>query len=376
MKKKWYNKLLVFGFILVLCLPLSKMLMDGKSGVLPGENRKGAVLPVFSLRSQSTPYASVLQYMQNLNDYFSDHIGYRSKLLGIFRFIKSSIFAVNPYPEKVIGGTDHWYFLGDSFEEVVKESKGIIWFSESQLNLIESNLKTIARDCNDRGINLYVAIAPNKHTVYGQYLPIIKSEHATKLEQVMMRLKNDHINFIDLKRDFAQCREKRLFHRNDTHWNSFGAFSGYSTLMDYIVQDYPENKVLSLNDFIPDTITSNKGDLTAMLSMNIMEKRVILKSNYVSNARKEKDKLNVPDYYFRNPDDYEIRYSNRDCPLKALIFRDSFFDELIPWLSDTFGESVFIWYQYQKNVVDVEKPDLIIYELIERDIDYLATSPV
>ena len=370
MKQEWQNKILVFGFLLFLCLPTGKMLFDNKKEeILPGENRKSVSSPKFSARDKSNLFGTVVNYLPNLNAYYPDHIGFRSELLAIFRFCKVSLFSVNPFPEKVVQGTNNWYFLGNSFSDVIKESKGIIWFDESQLDIIENNIKTIGEDCRQRGIKLYVTIAPNKHSVYGQYLPIIKSEHPSKLEQVVSRMDHNRISIIDLKRDFSKYSDKRLFYLHGTHWNSFGAFLGYRTLMDCIVRDFPDLKVLSLNDFKFDTTTSFTNDLIRMLFLTIPEDEVILEQEYVSNARQEKTRLPVPDSYTRNSNDYEIRFINKSRPLKVLIFRDSFFIAMIPFFKETFGESVFIWSGYDRRLIDIEKPDLIICEVIEREID-------
>ncbi len=370
MKQEWQHKVLVFGFVLFLCLPTGKMLFDNKKAeVLPGENRKSVSFPKFDTRDQSNPFGTIVKLLPEINAYYSDHLGFRSELLTIFRFCKTSLFSVNPFPEKVVLGTNNWYFLGNSFSDVIKESKGITWFSESQLGIIENNIKTIGEDCKQRGIKVYVAIAPNKLTVYGQYLPITKSKHPTKLDQLLIRMNHHQLNIIDLKRDFPGHCDKRLFYLHGTHWNSFGGFLGYRTLMDFIVRDFPGLKVFSMNDFKLDTMTSETNDLTGMLSLKLPEDSVIMEPKFISHAKPEKNKLPVPDYYTRNSNDYEIRFINDHRPLKVLIFRDSFFTAMIPFFKESFGESVFIWSSYDRSLIDIEKPDLIICEVIEREIE-------
>jgi alginate O-acetyltransferase complex protein AlgJ len=172
-----------------------------------------------------------------------------------------------------------------------------------------------------------------------------------------------------MKRDFRLYRDKRLFYLNDTHWNSLGSFLGYRTLMDFIVRDFPGLKIFSIHDFNLDTKNSDTDDLTAMLSLNIPEKVVAMVPKKPGNARAEKDKLPVPDSYTGKPDEYEMRFANTGYPLKALIFRDSFFTAMIPFLKESFGESVFIWSPYDRSLIDIEKPDLVIFEVIEREIE-------
>jgi len=371
MKKEWQHKIIVLGFILFLCFPTGRMIFTDKQEFLNRENRKSASFPKLDLHGQYNIIISAVKYFNDFIAYYSDNFGFRGELLATYEFCKTALFSINPFPEKVVLGTNGFYFLGNSFSDVIKESKGISCFSESQLGIIENNILTIGEECRQRGITIYIAVAPNKHSVYGQYLPIIKSKHPTKLEQVVTRMSHHQINIIDLKRDFPIYKDKRLFYLHGTHWNSYGSFLGYRTFMDYIVRDFPELKVFSINDFKLDTITSDTNDLTGMLSLKIPEDKVIMEPKYVINARQEKPKLPVPDHYIRkrNSDDYEIRYINNGGPLKALIFRDSFFDAMIPFFRDSFGESVFIWSAFDRSLIEIEKPDLIIYEVIEREIE-------
>lgn len=76
--------------------------------------------------------------------------------------------------------------------------------------------------------------------------------------------------------------------------------------------------------------------------------------------------------YFRKNDDYEKRYKSSVNNLKALIFRDSFSDAMIKFLKHSFGETVFIWhYTLDKELIEKEKPDIVIQIIVERNIEQL-----
>jgi len=372
MKQEWQHKVLVFSFFLLLCLPLTKTLVDNKNEVLSSENRTSVAFPTFNSKSRSNPIRSIVQYVQAIKAYYADNFGFRNQLLSLFRFYKLSIFDVDPHNEMVVKGTDNWYFLGNYYNNVIQESKGITYFSESQLQIIETNIKTIYEDCKIHGIKVYIAIAPNKHSVYGQYLPIIKSEHPTKLEQLVIRMNQQQIPIIDLKEDFTSYPNFRLFYKNDTHWNSLGAFLGYHRLMDFIVQDFPRLRVLSVDDFKMDTLTTVTSDLTRMLSLEIPEESLIMEPKCVSNVQNANQELSIPADYNKTSNVYEVRFINNTQPLKVLVFRDSFFDEMIPFVKESFGESVFIWSLYERSLLDIEKPDLVIWEVVEREIENLS----
>ena len=59
---------------------------------------------------------------------------------------------------------------------------------------------------------------------------------------------------------------------------------------------------------------------------------------------------------------------------KVLVFRDSFTEAMLPYLSETFGEVEYIWNHnfnsYQDKIREY-KPDIVIHEMVERYIDVL-----
>ena len=62
-----------------------------------------------------------------------------------------------------------------------------------------------------------------------------------------------------------------------------------------------------------------------------------------------------------------------DSPLPgALIFRDSFSDALIPFLSEHFSRVVYAHsFSVDLDLVDSEKPDIVIFELAQRYLTVL-----
>lgn len=69
-----------------------------------------------------------------------------------------------------------------------------------------------------------------------------------------------------------------------------------------------------------------------------------------------------------------IRYRNPSTNnLKVLIFRDSFTSGILPYLKESFGEILFIWdYKLNKELIEQEKPDILIHIIVERNITQLS----
>ena len=56
--------------------------------------------------------------------------------------------------------------------------------------------------------------------------------------------------------------------------------------------------------------------------------------------------------------------------LRAVVFRDSFFDSIIPFIAEDFNRIVYIWKPYDhaimKELIAQQKPQIVIEEMVER----------
>jgi len=65
--------------------------------------------------------------------------------------------------------------------------------------------------------------------------------------------------------------------------------------------------------------------------------------------------------------------NNNGLP-KLVMFRDSFADGLIPYLSENFSRSVYVWKpKVDLQVIEQEKPDIVIFEVAERYLGSLLS---
>ena len=198
---------------------------------------------------------------------------------------------------------------------------------------------------------------------------IKKSPGLTKLDQLTAELAKSHVQVIDLKQDFGLLPNVRLFHKTDSHWNQAGAFLGYLTIMNRIKIDFPGISILKLNDFIIDTTITKRQDISLMFHSNANESFIRLQPIHPGRAIKTENRLRVPPSYHGLVNNYEYRYSCVDSPLKTLVFRDSFTGGLIPFLSQSFGETVFVSGKINMDIIEQEKPDIVVIEVVERNID-------
>lgn len=372
----------VFILIVAMALFIPGALMLLGYSIETGENRKLAVKPFFSLkRINEAPnktqafYYEIIDYKNGYDQYYTDNFIFKQQLFRPYRFIQQEIFQCNPVPHKVVLGKDGWMFLGNSFSNVILESRGLDKFKQSEILQITDKVDNVSKTLENLGCTYYLAIAPNKHNIYGNQLFSSNYTGKTKMSQLDSALSKNNIHLIDLGKGFDTINEQ-LFFKTNTHWNDLGAFYGYTNLVSDIKNIYSETRTITLDRTQIIDSVSWQEDLSKMLDLKIKEVHHKLKIKE-ANTTKLSSFLEVPNGYSLNPETYELRYRSDANSLKVLVFRDSFSSALTKYIAASFGETVFIWdNNIDLSIVTKEKPDIVIYEIVQRDIDYLREFKV
>ncbi|MFL1676659.1 alginate O-acetyltransferase AlgX-related protein [Paenibacillus dendritiformis] len=182
----------------------------------------------------------------------------------------------------------------------MNDYRGTNHFSDIELEKIKNNLNERKRWLEENDIKFYITVAPNKHTIYSEYLPsnIDEYNEKSRLDQLIAYLsKNSEVEIIDLRPVLMENKEQyTLYKKNDTHWNSLGAFLAYSEIANSIKKDSVNIEPMTLDHYSIQKITCG-GDLANMLSMNdiILDEHLILSPNFESGVRDvEVEKTGIP----------------------------------------------------------------------------------
>jgi alginate O-acetyltransferase complex protein AlgJ len=342
------------------------------SGSASAENRKMAERPDGSLILNS-----FADYATEFEKYYNDSFGLRDKLIRWNNRLRLFLFNESPI-SGVRLGRDGWLYYGAEWE--LEEYENVMPYKPQDLEGIRKIQEDRRLWLEQRGIKLFIVVAPDKETIYGEYLPpeIHKIGSESRLDQVGNYFRSHPgIEFIDLREPLLRAKAaQRLYHRTDTHWNDYGAFIGYAALMERIARYYPAVKVPSIGDYMVSTAEGNGGDLSVMLSLGdvIKEDRITLVPKSTPRAvdatRPYPDPVDLAAYPGRK---MVVKETNDPYLPKALIFRDSFGSPLIPFISESFQSSVFVWvFDFLPELIEREKPDIVIFECVERYIHSLA----
>jgi hypothetical protein len=320
-------------------------------------------------------------YLKKEVSWFQDNFPFRGFLINFYINVKNDLLLVNPLPQTLIRGDQGWYFLGEIFSNEPGESKGLLQFTDQQLRKIKDNLMRIREISDSMNVRFYLAVAPNKSTVYGQYLPIVHSGKMTKLDQVKVLADSIGIHLVDMKEGFEAYPAGSLFYKTNSHWNAFGQFVGYQALLNHISRSgYPfliPHQIIDYNFFVA---SFQETEMLRMINRQPVENgmgfrpKFTIKYNEMlaTGQQPQKNKNQAPQQWILNS---VHRFTSDADTLKVLFFHDSFLAEFSRFVADHFRETVFVWASFSADSLKKEKPDIMVYEIVERNLDLLEMPP-
>jgi alginate O-acetyltransferase complex protein AlgJ len=266
---RWLRGLGVAAFLCALWLPLIQMVFPVVTEYEDTENRELADPP--SLAPSALP--GLISATEN---YLADRFGLRTTLIRWNSILRVGLLGVSPIPS-VIVGKDGWLFyrsevLADG--NSLNDHRGTIPLSDAELAKLWSRIQDNQRVFSEMGLPYLVVIVPNKHTLYGEYLPdrMRPYRSPTRLEQFSDFLRGQAMAgtlVLDLRGPLMEAKAKHpVYWKTDSHWNSYGAYIGYREIMQRLSL-YDRNLApLALREDRVTVAQSPKGgDLSQMLLM-------------------------------------------------------------------------------------------------------------
>jgi len=387
--KNWVNKFWVAIFFAAIWLPLVgsifKWNTSSESIIGNDEGRRAATFPKFNWSLDSFQ-----EFPKNFDAYYNDFFGFREGLIAGNNFIKARVLGSSS-SSLVILGKYPWLFFGN--EDGYYRSR---LFTSGELRKIKQILEGRRNWLASQGIHYIFAIAPNKPTIYPEFLPdaVKYIPSYTRLDQLTEYLQeNSDLEIVDLRTELRNAKTRyRVYEKTDTHWNEVGAYFAYRALINRAKKNLPAvGSPLELSDF---TLTSNLesgGDLARMLKLQSVYQEEVLRL-VPKSPRKASNPTFLPGYasglqkvISRGPG-YPSFY--RAVPLltevkderlpRAIVFGDSFASRaLINFLVEHFRQTLFVGQQvFDVELIQKKRPDIVIQEVVERGLNINVDSPV
>lgn len=367
--------ILIVIFGVAIFLPFLKGIAQKDELSSSVEKRNLAKLPPYP-----TSLVSVSAYPDLFSAYYSDHFGFRESFTKAYFKIANRLSGRSLRDEVTIG-QDGWLFMGSIKPGHQKEGDpmgdaiNVNPFTDEELAQFAKAIETFKSWLKSRGIEYIFVIAPNKHTIYFDKLPkyISKQNSESATDQLMHYLqKNTTVEVVDLRPALlVEKTKKQVYMKSDTHWNHFGANVAQFEIMKRVEALFP-GKVspMLLRDDQFQMATFKSGDLSTLARIDVAPEdrpQPVFEKGCIP--------INLtPDAKVTDPHTYGCDGGK----LNAVIFGDSFYLHLLPYISRQFHRSTHILerlnYGSLTKLIAQQKPDIVIEEVVERAFPFVPST--
>lgn len=288
-------------------------------------------------------------YMRDFETYTNEQIPLRDWLVNLKAF--SERVLLKNENNGIVLGKD-----GYLFEKVLTKNP--------QLNKNEKILETFLKE-QDRPV--YVAIAPNASEVMKEYVPagIVRVNQEQEIQDFYQRIGSDYVKTVDLLTPLRESSVLQKYYRTDHHWTSEGAYVAYTELCR-VLQETPvaltELESEEVPDFYGTLYAKYKGGLLppdTILRYDIPIKSLTIQSeSHDTLYDKSKDKVydKYASFLYGNPGMSTINARNAGNGRSLIVFKDSYANCLIPFLTYQYDTIIVVDLRYHKdNVSDLLK---------------------
>lgn len=363
-RKSINNLLITFLFISAVFLPFVGTWLQHN---ITSENRLLAKFPEIHMNLEG-----MKQFKNEFDAYTKDNFGFRSTLVHLhskwnYKFFKQASSKL------VIIGKNNWLFYAGDDSDL--DLDGLSHFTEVEKEDWDATIKQRAQWLAQQGIIYRFVIAPNKQSVYPEYLPNnYRQRSESRLSNLQAKINNNPyiINLLPKLLEQKSRSNIPLFYQFDSHWNLIAAYHAYVEIIHSLTPKYEKDNIQLTN--LEFTVTSRTpGDLSKMISLDLNENNwtPLTKPNQCDTHIPIEIPAQIDNRTFSSESSYASRCESKQK--KILIFGDSFSDYLAFYLLPNFNQVINIKsrpdnYSFMLWILQ-EKPDIVIEERIERGLN-------
>lgn len=364
--RRWSNRILIVVFIAgTASIGVFSLLGPSDRESLAREGRSPA--PVPSLRDTE----DLKKLPGRFDAFFNDRLALREPMLNLHARIKVEALGVSS-SDKVILGRDGWLFYDERSED---QGNALSWGDQRFRWYHE--LAHRQRWLEQRGILYVMALTPEKHTIYAEFLPashsVPKPRMANELATMWRCFHRSPISMLELgEAHRKQKSQQRLYFQTDSHWNDDGAYLGYRELMEHLATSRKAMRPIDRAQFDAIPVTGFVGDLARMLHLPAppSEDIVELRLRYPKARRFEIDVPLNPALRLPHLTPQAWGTGNPALP-RGIIFHDSFAERLwLPLLAEHFELLIYApTDSFDPALVEHFRPHIVIQQIVERKIN-------
>lgn len=338
-------------FFILLSIPMIKI---NKADISKKENRMLAQEPDIT-----KIFDSQYNYGALFDAWYSDRFWGRDSLIVLHHWLGWG--QSKKGNDRVSLGRDGWMFYKLEHNDLDFQNAHPV--TDGDLECCAQYVADLAAWCRRNNKLFYCFVAPNKHRVYGEYYENVRKvnpDSRSMCNRFIRMAAEKGVRVIYPLEDLLEAKKvgKLLYWKHDTHWNVRGAYIGYLALMKR-VNEGKKSYVIAPPGFVPSRWYSK--DMESMYPDVTPDDKTLYVHHDMSPAIKKQgsalDAIGI------------TTLTNPQKKGRVVVYRDSYLNDLAPYLGETFGEVTTIW-RYHPEEGDYEKylqhADIIILEAVER----------
>lgn len=366
-------------FMIISLVPLSLFVVNNSTSDAAKDNIE---------KREIKPFPRIYEE-EGINDSFDDEceewlnqsIPFRGKLLSNINVILSD-YMHNP-TSNVVTGREGWIYSEETIDDYMNTNA----LSDEELKRIAISLSIIEERVKAEGGNFLFVVAPNKNSVYPEYMPerYISAEQ-NNLTRLNEQLDKEGVNYVNLREALIEAKEDnkfdsaRLYYKRDTHWTSLGALVGYESIMEGLGKEPAVYDISSVSSKY-----SRRSDLDKLLypSINRMDEEYIIDYKLDYDSFEFTYPVGVTDTkaqlenFMSDAEDHDNNFTAkkyRTLNEKTLyMVRDSFGRALLPFLIADYERATFVR-STAPSFENITEGEDVVYEICERNLNRLIQS--
>lgn len=366
----WVEIILAALFVAAISLPLVRMVLPGSANQFSAQEQAMLAPPP----KIASDLATITAFPGSFKSYFRDNFSFRKTLIYWQAAFKHSWLKVSSTPS-VILGKDGWLFLAD--EASLASLRNATPFTQAQLAQWKSVLESRNDVLKRHGIPYLVVIAPDKHTIYPEYVPAAYSRinQKSRREQLVEYLQaNSQLPVTDLTPALKTAKSLgNIYFKTDTHWNGVAAFIAHQEIGKQISNWYPQFHLRAQPTITSGDQTWDGGDLARMIGLPGGLPERLPQMAFAAPWKAQPANPSVVENIKKSVAGLPV--SATRCPsaelAKGVVICDSFGKRLDSYLSEHFEQAIYLWGSYNSFLLDYllqERPLVVIHEFVERTL--------
>lgn len=352
----------VYILILLLIIPVLVLMSCIKKEQLH-ENREMAKIRNISIQRFFDPV-----FYSNVDKFINDHFVYREVLIKAKSIIDYHIFN-SSVSSKVYVGKRSWLYYRDELRDSLKSDCN----ERENMRVLARQLNSIERILESSGKKFVFVVAPNKSTIYPEYVGLMRPDPRcgkNKYDLLLEALNEYPVKgFIRLDDKLSQEKQKKqVYYQFDTHWNIHGAMLASITILKHLNPNswekyFPEVELIS---------GQQAYDLARMMSLKFRSEEIVLKNIHYP----IKYNIKTLEPVVRDKPSYEIKLDNppHDIIQRTVMFHDSFLSVPLKFYYSSFEQLNAYWLlslSDPKAIEELRSSEIVLIEVVERNLSSL-----